>query len=199
VETILQQKLVLHVGCGAYNPKKLHSIFQSEEWKEVRFDIDPNVQPDILGSMTDMHMVEDESVHAIWSSHNIEHLYPHEVEVAFKEFLRILKPDGFLYVTLPDIQEVAKHVAEGNLEDPLYDSPAGPISAIDIMYGHRASLARGNLFMAHRTGFTANTLGEHLTTTGFRDVKVKRETLNLWAVGYKRIPVESHKPEFEIV
>lgn len=183
--TSTQQKTVLHVGCGAYNPKKLHRHFQGKEWKEIRFDIDPNVKPDIIGSMTDMSMIANNTVDAIWSSHNIEHLYPHEVAIVFNEFQRILKPNGFVYITLPDIQAVAKHVAEGNLEEPLYVAPAGPVSALDILYGFRPSLAAGNYYMAHKTAFTADTLAKHLAASGFTNIRVERETLNLWAIGYK--------------
>jgi ubiquinone/menaquinone biosynthesis C-methylase UbiE len=181
-------KTVLHVGCGQYDPKKLHIIFRNEEWREIRLDIDPSVNPDIVGDMTRMDGVPDASVDAIWSSHNIEHLYWHEVLVAFKEFQRVLKPDGFVYITLPDIQAVAKHVAEGNLEDPLYESPSGPICAIDILYGHRPSLRQGYYFMAHKTGFSPKTLGQRLHEAGFQDVQVESEKFNLWAVGYKRLP-----------
>ena len=184
--SVTDVKTVLHVGCGHYNPKKLHKQFQNEGWKEIRFDIDPAVQPDILGDMTDMTAVSDTSMDAIWSSHNIEHLYWHDVPVALREFHRVLKVGGFVYMTLPDIQAVAKHVAEGNLEDPLYDSPAGPISAIDILYGHRASINRGNHFMAHKTAFTSKTLAQRLYEAGFDGVRTQSETLNLWAIGYKR-------------
>ena len=64
-----------------------------------------------------------------------------------REFARVLKPDGFLLITLPDLEEVAKHIARGNLEEPLYvsppgNSPAGPISPIDILFGHRQSMAQ---------------------------------------------------------
>ena len=66
----------------------------------------------------------------------------------------------------------------------LYQSPAGPIHAIDVVYGHRASISRGNRLMAHRTGFTARTLGARLVDAGFRPVRVKREGFVLWAVGH---------------
>ena len=45
------QKQVLHVGCGAYHPEKLHKSFAG--WKEIRLDIDPAVAPDIVASLTD--------------------------------------------------------------------------------------------------------------------------------------------------
>jgi protein O-GlcNAc transferase len=185
MDVIIKPKTVLHVGCGVNNPKKLHARFNREDWHEIRYDIDPNVQPDIVGDMTNMSAVADSSVDAIWSSHNIEHLYPHQVEVALREFSRVLKPGGFVYMTLPDIQAVAKHVAEGNLETPLYTSPAGPICAIDILYGFRPALASGHLFMAHKTGFTAQTLANKLASAGFQNIEVKSIQLDLWAIAYK--------------
>jgi hypothetical protein len=39
--------------------------------------------------------------------------------------------------------------------------------------------------MAHRTGFTAETLKNKLIDAGFIDVAVSREDLNLWAKAYK--------------
>ncbi|NBD32122.1 MAG: methyltransferase domain-containing protein [Cyanobacteria bacterium] len=182
-------KTVLHVGCGPYNPKKLHATFRTEEWQEVRLDINEAVQPDILASLTDMSAVADHSVDAVWSSHNVEHLYPHEVAIALGEFRRVLKADGFALITLPDLQKVAALVAEDQLEDPAYQSPAGPIAPLDMIYGHRASIARGNHFMAHKTGFTAKTLGNALIKAGFAQVRLKRgNNFDLWAIAYKTTP-----------
>ena len=54
--------------------------------------------------MTNISSVSSESLDAVFSSHNIENLYPHEVPVALSEFLRVLKPDGFVVITCPDLQ-----------------------------------------------------------------------------------------------
>jgi SAM-dependent methyltransferase len=189
METTTATKTVLHVGCGHNNPNKLHKTFQSPAWREVRLDIDPAVQPDIIGSITDLSMVATASVDAVWSSHNLEHLYSHEVPQALAEFCRVLKPEGFALITLPDLQQVAAYVAQGKLEDVLYQSPAGPIAALDVIFGHRASVAQGNVFMAHKTGFTAQTLGQHIIRAGFARVEVKRDNnLNLWALAHKTTP-----------
>ena len=121
-------KKLLHVGCG---PKSLAGIpvrFDPAEWEEMRLDIDPAVKPDIVGTTTDMSAVEAASMDAVFSSHNIEHLYPHEVPLALAEFRRVLKPDGFLVVTCPDLQEVARLMAEDKLTEAAYTSPAGPIA-----------------------------------------------------------------------
>ena len=178
-------KKVLHVGCGRPNPRKLHATFRSGEWKEIRLDLDPDVKPDFVCDMLDMSVVETASMDAVWSSHNVEHLYAHQVPVALREFHRVLKHDGFALVTLPDLQSVCRYVAEGRLEDVLYQSPAGPIHPIDVLYGHGPAIARGNVFMAHKTGFTARTLHEKLTRAGFARVRVRRNRFDLWAVGFK--------------
>jgi predicted SAM-dependent methyltransferase len=167
-------KTFLHVGCGPKRKDKTTRGFNTPEWTELRFDIDETVNPDILGTMLDMSGVESGSVDAVFSSHNIEHVYPHEVVVALREFLRVLKPDGFLVVTCPDLQSVCALIAEDKLVEPAYESPAGPIAPIDILYGHRLSMMKGNLFMAHRCGFTQRTLTGTLTEAGFANTASMR-------------------------
>jgi predicted SAM-dependent methyltransferase len=89
-----------------------------------------------------MSAVASGSVDAIFSSHNIEHVYPHEVPQALGEFLRVLSDDGFAVITCPDLQSVCALVAEDKLLEPAYTAPAGPITPLDILYGHRPPMAR---------------------------------------------------------
>lgn len=131
---------------------------------------------------------------------NIEHLYAHEVPVALREFSRVLKPDGFAVLTCPDMQSAAALVAEGKLEDAAYVSPAGPITPLDMMYGHRASMAKGNLYMAHRTEFTLKTLAKALISNGFAQAIGSRVApeFALWVIGFMskqdEAEVEAHRP-----
>lgn len=182
-------KTFLHIGCGPKRKNQTTRAFNTSDWQELRFDIDETVQPDLVGTMTDMSSVESNSVDAIFSSHNIEHLYPHEVGQAIAEFLRVLKPDGFFVVTCPDLQSVCALVAEDKLVEPAYTAPAGPIAPIDILYGHRPPMARGNLYMAHRCGFTRKVLDGTLRTCGFRAVASMARGyapyFDLWAVASK--------------
>lgn len=189
-------KTLLHVGCGSSDKRHTTRGFQSDEWQELRFDINPAVQPDIIGSMTQMSGVADASVDAVYSSHNLEHLYPHEVALALREFQRVLKPDGFAVITCPDMKSVCALVAQDKLEDPAYQSPAGPIAPIDILYGHRPSMAAGNLFMAHRTGFTEKTMQNALKNAGFPRFGsfAIPAAFELWALGSK-----NHRPDQEIM
>jgi SAM-dependent methyltransferase len=180
-------KVVLNVGCGRPG-QGLHPTFHGREWRELRLDIDPSVSPDIVCSIIDMRPIATDSVDAIWSSHNLEHLHRHEVPVALGEFMRVLRPWGLLLLTLPDLQRVAELVAADGLEDPAYVSPSGPISPLDMMYGHSAAIAQGNRHMAHKTGFTARTLQQLLSGVGFAGVRMTREGFALWARAYKPMP-----------
>src|SRR4051812_41585625 len=104
---------VLHVGCGIRTEMKLHNAFRNDAWREIRLDIDSEVEPDIVASMTDMSAVGDGSVDAIYSSHNLEHLYPPEVPIALQEFSRVLSPLGVAVIAVPDLQSVAELIAAG--------------------------------------------------------------------------------------
>ena len=178
---------VLHVGCGSATIAKMTDGFRTGEWAEIRFDINPDVHPDIVGTILDMTAVDDQSVDAVYSSHNVEHVETHEVPGVLREFLRVLRPHGFAIVTCPDVEAVATHVAAGRLAEPLYVSPAGPITALDMLYGHNRSIARGETFMAHRTAFSRDSLSRAMTAAGFAAVGARRrpDHLDLWAVGTK--------------
>ncbi|MBT6633586.1 MAG: methyltransferase domain-containing protein [Gammaproteobacteria bacterium] len=160
-------KTFLHVGCGPQYKSQIKG-FDNESWKEIRFDIDEKVNPDIVGTLLDMSAVEAESVDAIYSSHNIEHVFPHEVPIVLREFHRVLKDDGMVVLVCPDLQSVCEAVVDDKLLQPLYESPAGPISPIDILYGHRQFIARGNEYMAHKGGFTYSVLNDAFIEAGFK-------------------------------
>ena len=185
---LLPMKTFLHVGCGPQRKSGTTQGFNTDDWQELRLDIDESVQPDIIGTMTDMSAVADASVDALFSSHNIEHLYAHEVPLALAEFLRVLKEDGFAVITCPDIQSVCALVAQGQLLEPAYHTSQGlPIAPIDILYGWRPPMAQGNLYMAHRCGFTEEVLRNTLRAAGFPSVATicRPASFELWAVASK--------------
>ena len=161
-------KTFLNVGCRPANRPKIKG-FDNDDWKEIRFDIDKNVNPDIVGTLTDMKLVETGSVDAIYSSHNIDHIYPHEVLIALKEFYRVLNDDGIVVITCPDLQSVCEAVVNDKLLEPLYETTEGhQISPIDILYGWRIPIAQGNEYMAHKGGFTYSALNASFFEAGFK-------------------------------
>ena len=187
-------KTLLHVGCASLNISHIKG-FSIDDWTEIRFDIDESRNPDIVGTLTDMSLVQTESVDAIYSAYNIDHIYPHEVPTALSEFFRVLKDDGMAIIKCPDIQSVCEAVAKGKLLEPFYNSPVGPISPIDILFGNRKAVAKGNEFMAKKGGFIYSVLDRALHQAGFEvryggRVKNGRE---LSIVAFKQ-----KKPEEEI-
>jgi protein O-GlcNAc transferase len=181
----MTHKRLLNVGCGPRGHN--HGMSGFDGWVETRLDIDPSLQPDVVGSMTDMSAIASASVDAIVSSHNIEHLSPHQVPLALSEFLRVLTADGIGVITCPDLQSVAARVAQGELLSPLYESSAGPIAALDVLYGLRGAMAAGKDFMAHRCGFTLPVLIDLLLSAGFARAvgMVRPEAFDLWVVASK--------------
>ena len=177
------KQILLHVGCGMWDPDAVPEQFRGPDWHELRYDIDPDVRPDIVGSIVDMVGVPSESVDAVYSSHNLEHVFAHEAVRVFQEFLRVLRPGGEVLVTMPDLQQVAALIASDKLEDPFYKGPCGALTPLDVVYGKGDWIAEGNVFMAHRTGYTARTLDRKLRKTGFCDVTVTRtkRDIALWA------------------
>lgn len=186
------RKRVLHVGsgpkirAGSGQPPKLHESFCTPDWEEVRLDINPKVEPDIVASITNLSIIPDGLFDALYSSHNLEHLHPHEVPVALGEFYRVLRPSGYALITLPDLTQVARAIVAGGEEAPVLMTDKGPITPLDILYGFRPFLAAGNLFMAHNFAFTAQTLRQALEQAGFSTVTVEPDDVyNLWAVAGK--------------
>jgi SAM-dependent methyltransferase len=175
---------VLNTGSGPSVPNKLHPAFDRMYWDEVRLDIDPGVNPDVLANIKNMRdKIPDGSFDAIWSSHNIEHLHFHEVIPALRDFRRILKPQGFVLLTCPDLEAVCQLLLEQGPHADIYMSPAGPIKVADMLFGHAASIAVGNTFMCHNSGFTAQSLANAAIEAGFLEVRMgKGRMYDLWAL-----------------
>ena len=187
-------KNLLHVGCG-YNTKENTLKYYDDEWKETRVDINPDVNPDILGTMKDLSNVQNNSYDSVFSAHSIEHVYIHEVNTVLKVFYRVLKQNGFLVITCPDLKSISKLIVEDKLLEVAYESPAGSINPADMLWGHSNSIKEGNEFMAHKCGFTKKTLMAALTNAGFKSVAgvEVQKYFDLWAVAQKN---KAEKEEF---
>jgi predicted SAM-dependent methyltransferase len=153
-------KTVLHVGCGGDPlPEWLN------KYSEIRVDINPACNPDIVANMTDLGDIG--TYDAILCQHALEHLYPYDVETALKEFYRVLNDGGILVLFVPDCEDVKP------TNDVLFNSPAGDIAGIDLLYGFRPML-KEHPYMAHHMAFTQETLHDAMTAVGFKKVVVNR-------------------------
>jgi predicted SAM-dependent methyltransferase len=158
-------------------------MVDEQDLKEVRFDIDPGVEPDVVGSILELEKsFEPQSFDVIWSSHVLEHLYAHETFPTLRQFHRTLKLDGFALIMSPDIEAVAHFIVEQGIAAVAYNSPAGPIRPLDMLYGHSRAIEEGHVHMAHHTGFTAERLGNLLLMAGFPTVSVATENFEVCAL-----------------
>jgi len=165
-------KLLVNLGSGPKGAAWLPAMFA--EWRELRVDIDAKVAPDILADVTDLSAIESGSVDAVWSAHCIEHLYLYQVGTAIAEVYRILTDDGFFCMIVPDLQALAEYIANDRLHEVVYDSPAGPVIAHDIVFGFGPYLAQGRSRMAHNCGFTPTLLLQKLREAPFAEIIMRR-------------------------
>ena len=180
-------KTLLHVGCGPQDKSDLKG-FDNDNWSEIRLDIDKDVNPDIVGTLTDLSLVETASIDAVYSAFNIDHIYPHEVPIALQEFFRVLSDDGIVVITCPDMQGVCEAISKDNLINVLYESSSGPISPIDVLFGNRREISAGNEYMAKKGGFTYSELDRVFFEAGFKTrVGGRREEMyELFLVAFKQ-------------
>lgn len=179
----MAKKKMLNAGAGSTVAKRIQPLLTSHEWEEVRLDVDGSVNPDIVGSITDLaKLCRPASFDAIWCSHLMEHLYAHEIHPTFVQFREVLKPDGFALIMSPDLEAVAQHLLTQGLGAVAYVSPAGPIRPLDMIYGHSGVIEQGRHHMAHKTGFSCDRMGNLLLSAGFPTVSVRSGNFEVCAL-----------------
>jgi len=162
---------VLHVGCGGESmPDFL------EGYEEIRLDVDSSCNPDIVANLLELKDIGQYD--AVYGSHVLEHFSQDDVDTVLSEMRRILNPGGIVVMVVPDLTW-ARPTTE-----VLYKSPYGPITGLDMFYGHQ-ELIKSNPYMAHKIAFTRDTLGEFLGKH-FEKVNVRAFSMyNLIGVGMK--------------
>lgn len=186
---------VLNVGGGS---KRIPLPSHYGSWRHDLLDIDPTGKPDVVCDARELHTLAAGQYDAVYCSHNLEHYYKHDGPKVLTGFLHVLKPDGFAEIRVPDMNSVMKRVVESKLdiEDVLYQSSGGPISARDVFYGWAKEIeASGMDFYAHKTGFTTHSLEALLLQSGFPNVYmfVSEATFDLRALAFKREPTAAQR------
>jgi SAM-dependent methyltransferase len=188
-QQVERAKLLVNIGSGMKGSSWLPAMFA--DWRELRVDVDPAMAPDILADISDLSAIESGSVDAVWSAHCLEHLYLYQVGPAVAEVHRILSDDGFFCVIVPDLQAIADYIVNDRLHEVVYESPAGPVVAHDIVFGFGPYLAQGRPTMAHRCGFTPTLLLQKLQEAPFAEIVMRRRAnQELAGVACKRASVD---------
>lgn len=161
---------------------------QYAQYEQLLLDIDPRGAPDILCDARDLTALEAGSIDAVYCSHNLEHYYRHDVPRVLAGFLHLLKDGGFAQIRVPDIEAVMRATIDRGLDidDVLYQSPAGPIMVLDVLYGYGVEIERsGEDFYAHKTGFTQKSLLKALQQAGFTELYCATRNLEVNALAFK--------------
>ncbi len=181
---------VLNVGG---NNKNIPIPVQYSGWQHILLDIDPRGNPDIVCDARELLSLSAGEYESIHCSHNIEHYYRHDVYKVLTGFLHLLKEDGFAYIRVPDLDALMRVVIQDDkdIDDILYQSPAGPITARDVIYGYGVEIERsGNDFYAHKTGFTPKSLEKILYECGFQEMFLSAGKLEISALAFKNKATE---------
>lgn len=177
---------VLNVGGGG--SRDLPSIYRG--WEQTLLDVDPTVQPDIVCDAKKLGSLPAARYDAVFCSHTLEHFYQHEVPAVLGGFRHVLKPRGFAHVSVPDLGELFTAIVRDkrDIGETWYTCPGGPITFHDVLYGWGRQVAQGNVFYAHRTGFTQKSLAKSLRAAKFASVMTACDGGNLHAFAFKVKP-----------
>jgi len=150
----------LHLGCGG---KHLDGY--------INIDLYEQAGVDLVMDATDLLFVNN-SVDEIRSEHLIEHFTYHQATKAFKEWFRVLKPGGLLFIECPDILGYCKRFI-GEPENRWCGIPPG--TEFTPRYGH-----------ALIQGFFGNQMGPNKPIQyGFGSLPQLAQTHKSgWTVGY---------------
>lgn len=187
-EKFPQERKVLNVGG---NSKDIPIPEQYDGWEHLLLDIDPKGNPDVVCDARDLTDLPQADYDSVYCSHNLEHYYRHDVEKVLAGFLHVLKDDGFALIRVPDMGELMQIVIQRGLDigDILYQSPAGPITVMDVIYGYGNEIESSGIdFYAHKTGFTQKSLMAALRNAGFPIVFIRAGELEILALAFKSKP-----------
>lgn len=121
----------------------------------------------------------DGSVDEIWSSHSLEHLDHEHALRALSEWHRVLKPDGRLTLTIPNMDWIVRHWAE---------NPNHP-NARAFLFGLQRDSGD-----QHRTGWNEKGIARDLNAAGFRVDNISFP----WSHSQQGIRVEAARVENSI-
>lgn len=138
-------EIKLHLGCGNNHLNGFINI-DCRKLKEV----------DIVSDLEELKQFKDGSADVIYSSHTLEHFSHRKTKKVLREWRRVLKKDGNLFLAVPDFKKfVIRFVLTRKIE-----------SIIDPLFG-----GQGYETNYHYSTFTYRYLKQLLKEVGFVSVK----------------------------
>jgi hypothetical protein len=189
---------VLNVGG---NTKSIPIPPHYDGWDHHLLDIDPVGNPDIVCDAREMTTLTPADYDAVWCSHNLEHYWRHDLPRVLAGFLHVLKGEGYAEIRVPDMKGVFEEMLKRgiDIDDVLYESPAGPITVNDVIYGFGKKIAESGVdFYAHKNGFTHRSLVMALRAAGFGSVYTGSGPFEISALAFKTVPTPEQRTLFRL-
>jgi len=138
-------KRCLYLGCG---DKYIDNF--------VNIDISSNSKADIIADVTKLEDFDEYSIDLIYTCHMLEHISRHIYKDILKLWYNILKKEGTLRISVPDLYSLAKYYVENKNIDEVRG----------CIYG-----GQRNEYDYHYFGYDFDSLKKDLEELGFKDVK----------------------------
>ncbi len=115
---------------------------------------------DYVGDAKDLSRFENEIFDEIYASHVLEHFdFTGSLQEALKEWYRVLKPEGKLYISVPDMRILCELYNRGQ-------NAKSRFQILRMMFGGHCDKDD-----YHYIGFDIDILGEFLNSAGFARMK----------------------------
>jgi len=138
---ILTNKIPILLDLGVGNNYKegwLHAdfyIFRFRFWRKSSKIKKPEIELDLRYPLR----CPSDSVDGVYTSHTLEHLYPDDAINLLKEIYRILNPNSFLRIIVPDIELAVNFYTKKHIGLLEYDTGCEAISDFTQNWGHKSA------------------------------------------------------------
>jgi len=174
---------VLNIGAG---PPQTPIPAYYDDCDVVRLDTEAENEPDLLMDALDLGELDAGQFDAAYCSHILEHIYPMDLGRFLSGIRHVLTDNGFAEFRVPDGLAACRTAVEaGTLDAFCYNSPAGPVTAWDMLYGWLPFQMRFGHAMSHHSAYSAQSLAATLNGFGFPLVYTTTGYFELRAVGCK--------------
>lgn len=149
------QPVKLHIGCGSVVMNDYINV--DGEWMSHI----PNI---VFHDLTKPFPLPDNCVDEILSVHVIEHFSRNDIPLMMREWLRILKPGGFVATEWPDTLKACQEIV--NNPSIMYSSDRRELKrTMFIFYGDDSRY--NDISMMHKWGYSQESLGKLFVENGF--------------------------------
>ena len=162
----------LHLGCGDV---KIDGYVNIDIRSYPIYRTQSPIPPDVIDDITQLRQFKRNSISVIYVCHTLEHLTRFNYNIALKRWFELLKKDGILRISVPDLENLCQYYVE-----------TGDLNSI------RGSLYGGQDYKEnfHYWGWDFNELSKDLKQVGFKKIqrydwqKTEHSQVRDWSCDY---------------